>query len=128
VKYKIFCEGGQYPAGSGSCSLSRGCSNDAEPTVTWFMENTDFSRYIHNDFNLVYEYDNDGDEQAVDANGCVQSVAPYKSASLYIQGVEYLEIVDGLIDRGSGSLCGRFMWDSMPNRGIYKLGYTIYDF
>ncbi len=126
-----FCEGGEYPDGSGSCTLSRGCSNDAEPTIRWFITNTSFGEYISdpNAIALEYEYDNDGDDQPVDENGCVPSVKPYLSASFYIQGLDYIERVDKLLDGGDGQICGRFMWsnDSL-NRGIWKLGYTVYEF
>ncbi|MBT6691727.1 type II secretion system protein [Candidatus Parcubacteria bacterium] len=122
----LFCEGGEYPRGSGSCSLVGGCSNNAEPTIDWFANNTDFSNFAGS-FELSYEYDNDGDAQSYDSNGCMIG-NPYHSASLYIQGVTYLTVVDGLIDGANGDNCGRFVWDGTPERGIWKLGFTQDDF
>lgn len=99
---------------------------DPEPTIAWFIDNTEFYELL-GDIDLNYEYDNDGDVQGYDSNGCMTG-SPYRGASLYIQGIEDRNIIDGLLDGSTGANCGRFVWDSTPGRGIWKLGFTQDDF
>ncbi len=141
----LFCEGGQYPYGSGGCGLSNGCNNDGEPTINWFINNTEFSIFFPPEAQPLlasYEYDNDNDIHPVNNFGCIPgsnpgdlvgscNVRPYLGVSLYIQNIGYQKIIDQTFDNGDGGCCGRFLYEQSDldmGRGIYKLGFNPNDF
>ncbi len=141
----LFCEGGEYPYGSGSCSLPNGCNHDPEPTIVWFIDNTEFSQFFPPETRPLlasYEYDNDNDSHDIGSNGCILgsnpgdpvgscNIRPYRGVSLYIQGIDYQEVIDQTIDGGDGGCCGKFLYEQSDldmGRGIYKLGNNPTDF
>lgn len=100
-----------------------------EPRISWLVENTSLGVWLSTSPQLdtnLYVYDNDDDTFDTDGDGC-GDFQPWRGVHLNIWDeslIEVVEIMDKMVDKGDGDICGKIVWDP-EGAGGYFIGYRL---